>query len=140
MLLKLKKYFAGRGVGYYMTLPAIICMAAAYNLYCKNGITQFQPSLNSTAIICCWVAFGIGALSLVFDCKYIRFVAYLVALYSFMMFINSQVTYIANVFVSIDGNSFSGGFIATMVTFLLGAVLLIVSGCLTDWHPWVKEA
>lgn len=136
---KCRSFFAKRGVGYYLTVPAVICLLIAYTEYCKCGVTQFQPELNQTAVAGCWIAFGLGVLSLVFDYKYIRFAAYLVALYAFMMFIHSQVTYIVNVLVSIDGNTFSKGFILTTVMFLLGTILLIISGCLTEWHPWCKK-
>lgn len=139
MMQKLKNYFSQRGVGYYLTIPAVVCLFLAYRLYCRHGITQFQPALSQTVIVCCLMAAGLGAVTLVFDCKYVRFVAYLVALYGFIMFIDSQVTYIVNVLVSIDGNSFSGGFISTAATLLLGTILLIISGCLTKWHPWKKK-
>ena len=40
---KIKKFFAGRGVGYYLTLPAIAFCIAAFCLYRANGVTSFSP-------------------------------------------------------------------------------------------------
>ena len=71
--------------------------------------------------------------------KPVRYVAYLVELYAFLMFVFSQVTYIANVLVSIDGNTFTAGFILTAVFFVAAAILTLVSACLNALHPWTKN-
>ena len=56
-----------------------------------------------------------------------------------MWFIYSQVTYIANVFVAIDGYTFTAGFIATAVMYVLSFVFTLMSGILNDWKPWNKK-
>lgn len=112
---KIKKFLAGRGVGYYLTLPAILFCIAAVCLYSRTGVTSFNPELNKNAIAYVVAGLALCAVSLVVDFKPIRYIAYLFCLYAFMWFIFSQVTYIANVFVAIDGYTFTGGFIATAV-------------------------
>ena len=77
--------------------------------------------------------------SRVFD-KPIRYVAYLFCLYAFMWFIYSQVTYIANIFVAIDGYTFSGGFIATAVMYVLSFLFTLLAAILNNWKPWGKKA
>ena len=106
---KVKKFLSGKGVGYYLTLPSIAFCIAALCLYRENGVTSFNPELNTGAIAYVAVCLALCALSLVVDFKPIRYVAYLFCLYAFMWFIYSQVTYIANIFVAIDGYTFSGG-------------------------------
>ena len=126
-------------MGYYLTLPSIAFCIAALCLYRENGVTSFNPELNTGAIAYVAVCLALCALSLVVDFKPIRYVAYLFCLYAFMWFIYSQVTYIANVFVAIDGYTFTAGFIATAVMYVLSFVFTLMSGILNDWKPWNKK-
>ena len=112
---KIKKFLAGRGVGYYLTLPAIAFCIAAFCLYRANGVTSFSPELNQNAI-----AYVIVCLSI--------------------WFILSQVSYIGNVFVAIDGYTFTGGFIATAVMYVLSFLFTLLSAILSKWRPWAKKA
>ena len=136
---KVKKFLSGKGVGYYLTRPSIAFCIAALCLYRENGVTSFNPELNTGAIAYVAVCLALCALSLVVDFKPIRYVAYLFCLYAFMWFIYSQVTYIANVFVAIDGYTFTAGFIATAVMYVLSFVFTLMSGILNDWKPWNKK-
>ena len=136
---KIKKFLAGRGVGYYLTLPAILFCIAAVCLYSRTGVTSFNPELNKNAIAYVVAGLALCAVSLVVDFKPIRYIAYLFCLYAFMWFIFSQVTYIANVFVAIDGYTFTAGFIATAVMYVLSFVFTLMSGILNDWKPWNKK-
>jgi hypothetical protein len=137
--MKIKKILSNRGVGCYLTLPAIAFCIAALCLYSKNGITSFNPELNKKAIAYVAVCLGLCAISLIVNFKQIRYVAYLFCLYAFMWFIYSQVTYIANVFVAIDGYTLSDGFIATTITYILSFVFTLISAILNDWKPWIKK-
>lgn len=136
---RIKKFFAGKGVGYYLTLPALIFCIIALSLYINNGVTSFNPELNTSAIAYVSVCIALCVLSLIIDFKPVRYVAYLFCLYSFMWFIYSQVTYIANVFVAIDGYTFTSGFKSTMAFFILSFIFVLLSGILNSWRPWVKN-
>lgn len=136
---KIKKFLLGKGIGYYLTLPALIFCIAAICLYVQNGVTSFNPELNPRAIAYAAVCLVLCAVSLIIDFKPIKYVAYLLCLYSFMWFIYSQVTYIANVFVSIDGYTLSGGFIATAVMYVLSSVFVLLAAVLNNIKPWDKE-
>ena len=48
---KVKKFLSGKGVGYYLTLPAIALCIAALCLYRENGVTSFNPELNTLSLI-----------------------------------------------------------------------------------------
>lgn len=136
---KIKEFFAKRGVGYYLTLPALIFCILALCLYYKNGITSFNPELNVGAIATIIVSIVLCGVSLVADFKVVRYLAYLLCLGSFMGFVLSQATYIANVFVAIDGYTFTSGFIATAVLYVLSFVFILLAGILNHWKPWVKN-
>ena len=71
--------------------------------------------------------------------KLVRFIAYLMYLYAFIMFVYSQINFIANVFVAIDGNSFSGVFILTVIFYILAFILTAVSAGLNSFTPWNKN-
>ena len=126
-----KSFLQGRGAGYYLALPALILGVLAYVLYAKNGITEFNPSLSQKAVAAAFAGAGLCAVSLVYERRPVKYLAYLAYLYAFLAFLNSQITYIANVFVSIDGSKFSAGFILTALSFLLAMVLALVSAILT---------
>ena len=126
-----KSFFQNRGAGYYLALPALALGVLAYVFYAKNGITEFNPSLSQKAIIAVFVGAGLCAVSLVYEWKPIKYLAYLAYLYAFMAFLNSQITYIVNVFVSIDGSTFSTGFLLTAASFVLAMILALVSAILT---------
>ena len=129
--MKTKNFFAGKGVGYYLTLPALICAIAALILYSQTGVTQFSVSLSGTVIASLCVAMGLCLASLILDFRPVRYAAYLVCLFSFLSYVHTQVDYIGNVFVGIDGNSFTAGFIATVISFVLAFLLMLVSAILT---------
>lgn len=135
----IRKFFASKGVGYYLSLLGLACGIAALVLYYQTGITDFSPSLDTSAIVSCWIFMALCLVSLVLDFKEVRYVAYLVGLYAFMAYVGSQATYIANIFVSIDGSVFSAGFIATAVFFVLAFVIMLVAALMTKWQPWKKE-
>lgn len=137
---KIKKFIAGRGVGYYLSLLAVVCGILAGTMYMSTGVTPFNPELDTSALVCIWLAVAMCAVTIVFDFKDIRYIAAMIFLYGFMAYIYSQVTFIANVFVAIDGYTFSAGFYATFIFALLSFVVALLAGILTKWRPWAKGA
>lgn len=134
----IKKFIAGRGVGYYLSLLAVVCGAAAGILYSCTGISSFNPEYNAGVFVCVWSGVALCAVTAVFDFKNIRYIAAMLFLYGFMWYIYSQVTYIANVFVAIDGYGFTAGFIATFTFSFLSFVLALFAGIFTKLRPWAK--
>ena len=131
-----KSFLRDKGLGYFLALPTVILAVASILLYRKNGITEFSPNLNQRAIYAAWAAAALSAASLALDHKIIKYAAYLAALYACMEFLSSQVTYIANVFVSIDGTSFSSGMLQTFGCFLAAAVVGLVAAITDHWKPF----
>ena len=135
----IKEFFKKKGVGYYLAIPAFICALLALLFYRKTGITPFNSKLSTSAVVCLWVSMGLILVSLVVDFKPIRYLAYLVCLFGFLGYVSSQVTYITNVFVAIDGNTFGAGFIATMALFILAFLLMLLSAILSNARPKAKK-
>lgn len=131
-------FFQNKGLGFFLALPAAICAAAAALLYQKTGVTEFSPVLYSSAVYTAWAAAAVSVLSIFFHWKVLKYCSYLLILYSFIQYISSQATYIVNVFVSIDGTSFSSGMVATASAYLLAIVLALVAAITAHWQPWKK--
>ena len=137
---KLTRYFAGRGAGYWISPAAIVFAVVAICLYASYGVTDFNPEIDAAAIICAAVGAALGLVSMFVDLiplsfselfvKPLRYISFLVIFYAFIRFIGSQATYIANVFVAIDGNSFSAAFICMFIFYLLSAVAMLLAGSL----------
>ena len=146
---RVKTFFRERSLGFYLAFPAMIIALITIFLYKKIGITVFSPTLNKSTIVFLilgivftGISLGMGFVPVKYVkifAKTVRFVAYLFYVYAFMMFIYSQVNFIANVLVGIDGNSFSSTFILTVVFYLLACVLTAVSAGLNNVIPWKKK-
>ena len=147
---RVKKFFRERSLGFYLAIPAMIIALVTIFLYKKIGITVFSPTLNTEAILFLVLGIVFTVISMVMGFipvkyvnkfeKLVRFIAYLMYLYAFLMFIYSQINFIANVLVAIDGNSFSGTFILTIVFYLLATILTALSAGLNNCIPWNKKA
>ena len=146
---KVKSFLKERSLGFYLAIPAMIIAFITIFLYKKIGVTVFSPTLNKETIVCLILGIVFTAISLgmsfvkfqyvnIFT-KLVRFVAYLMYLYAFLMFVYSQINFIGNVLVGIDGNSFSGTFILTIIFYILASVLTLVSACLNNKTPWNKK-
>jgi hypothetical protein len=131
-------FFQNKGLGFFLALPVAICAAAAALLYQKTGVTEFSPVLNTAATAAAWAAAAVSLLSLFLDWKAVKYISYLLILYSFTQYISSQATYIVNVFVSIDGTSFSSGMVATATAYALAIILGLAAAITAHWQPWKK--
>ena len=136
-------------IGTCLTVLGIVFAVLAWIFYAQNGITEFNVSLESSAISFLIIGIVLSAVSLAADflpfswgpaaARPLRYAAYLTELYAFLMFIYSQVTYIANVLVSIDGNSFSAGFILTAVFYVLAAGVTLAAAITSKTKPWAGK-
>ena len=146
---RVKDFLKERSLGFYLAIPAMIIAFITIFLYKAIGITVFSPTLNKETIIflilgIVFTAISLGMIFIPFKyakmfSKLVRFVAYLMYLYAFLMFVYSQINFIGNVLVGIDGNSFSGTFIVTVLFYILACVLTCVSACLNNFVPWKKK-
>ncbi len=129
-----KKKLKGKGVGYFLTIPAVILGILSVYLYMKNGVTVFSPELDNGVIAVFWIAVVASAINLFVEWKGFKYLSYLLFLYAFILYIGTQVNYITNVFVSIDGYTFSAGFIATTAVMAVTVALQLVAAITTRKH------
>ena len=127
----MKTFLKNRGASLWLALAAMILGIAAYFLYAKYGVTEFSPTLNQSAVIALWVGVALSLIGIVTNWKPVKVLAYLAFFYAFFGFANSQATYVANIFVSIDGTTFSAGFIMTAAAFILSIVVALISAIVT---------
>ena len=132
-------FLQNKGVGWFLAVPVAIFAAAAAILYQKTGVTEFSPALYPTALYTAWGAAALSVISLFLNWKPLKYATYLLALYSFIQYIASQATYIVNVFVSIDGTTFSSGMIATASAYLLAIVVGLIAAITAHRIPGKKE-
>lgn len=130
ILAALKKFFMTRGLGYFMSVPALVLAIVGFSLYSANGITEFNADLSSSAIAAFIVGIVVCVVGFVLDYKPVKFLSSLFLLFAAVDCIAYQANYIANVMVAIDGNSFSSEFIATAVCSLLAWLFQLLSAVL----------
>ena len=128
---KIKNFFSTRTIGFYVTIPAIIFGVAGLLCYKTYGVTEFSPNLSAEAMGGLIVGIILCVLSLALEFKPVRFFGYLALLYGCLNTITAQITYIVNIFVSIDGTTFSQGFILTVAFSALAWITALVAAILT---------
>lgn len=121
------EFIKSRGVSLYVSLTALACGIAAIALYSATGVTSFTPELDYGLIAALAIGIALNAASSVLGEKLLKYACYIVYLFAWLQFIYVEITYIANVFVSIDGTSFTASFVLTFILCLLAAVLMFVS-------------
>ena len=128
---KIKNFFSTRTIGFYVTIPAIIFGVVGLMCYKTYGVTEFSPKLSVEALGGLTAGIVLCAASLALDFKPVRFFGYLALLYGCLNTVTAQITYIVNIFVSIDGTTFSQGFILTVVFSALAWITALVAAILT---------
>ena len=116
-----------RGISFWLLLLATILAAAMLVVYTKTGISTFTPTLSGKVRILLGVSMIVGALLCFFEVKNGKYVFYLLLLWTWLEFLLYEASYISNVVVGIDGNSFSSGFILTALCGLLSCVFALIS-------------
>ena len=113
-----------------LMIISIVASIAALILYILTGVTPFTPKLSTPVIIflSIGIPFGIASIFIPKFSKQIKYLAYIMFLFAFLMFVVAEITYIANIFVAIDGTSFSASFIITFIMLIASFVLALISG------------
>lgn len=128
---KVKKVKKGKSIGYFLTIPAVILGLLSIYLYTQNGVTVFSPKLDNNVILVFGIATALSAINLLVEWKGFKYLSYLTFLYALILFIGTQVNYITNVFVSIDGYTFSDGFIRTLGVMIVTVVMQLLAAVTT---------
>ena len=136
---KLKNFFSARTPGFYATIPAIVFAVMGLLAYRAYGITEFSPALSGKSQLGFVAGIGLCVVSLALEYRPVRFFGYLALLYACLTCMTAQATYIVNVFVSIDGTAFSGGFILTAACSALAWITALVAAVLTKHRRKEEE-
>lgn len=123
----MKSFFRSKSACFYIEALGILLGILAVILYISFGKNVFNRELSLLAILPAIIGFVLGTITLFIDVQPLNDISFLLILYGFISYIGSQVNYIANVFTSIDGSSFSVPFILTMLFFLLSLVASLIS-------------
>lgn len=108
-----------RGISFYLTLLSILFTAAMLIVYTRTGITSFTPVLSGKVLTLLWVCAFLGAALSVLEIKMGKYALYLMLLWMWLEYLFYHASYISNVLVGIDGNSFGAGFLAAAALGLL---------------------
>lgn len=113
-----------------LMIISIVASIVALILYILTGVTPFTPKLSTPVIIFLSIGIPLGIVSILIPkfSKQIKYLAYIMFLFAFLMFVVAEITYIANIFVAIDGTSFSASFIITFIMLIASFVLALISG------------
>ena len=136
-----KKFLSDRTAGDFLTAAACVILIAATILYaCTGTRPAFGVTVSGGIIAAAVIAVLLGAAAVVFRRQPLYFAAYLLALYVFFQFIVTQLRYISNVLVAIDGTAFSASFLATAVLMALAWIAALVAALLITFAQKKKDA
>lgn len=128
---KLKKFIAGVTAGDYVTLAAAVILIAATILY---GVTGAKPAfgvtVSSGVVIAAVISVVLAALAVALRREILYYASYLLSFHVFLQFIVTQLRYISNVLVAIDGTTFSPSFIATAALMAVAWIASLVAAIL----------
>lgn len=128
--MNINEFIKKKGISLYFGVAALLCAVVGLILYIATGKTVFTPKLNGAVIALLLVGIALNAATLVYDLKLMKYAGYLVYLFSFLQYVRIEVSYIANVFVSIDGTKFTAAFIFTFLLILVATVVSLISAIL----------
>ena len=123
-------FFKSKKAGYYLMIPALVLAVLAFIFY-RNSLDTKFGSVSASAEITFIIGIVLCALSLILDFREIKFIACAVLFYACLDSISSQANYITNVLVSIDGNSFSTGFICASVFAMSAWIIALIASKMT---------
>ena len=110
----------------------LLSMAAVFAViglfaYRACGIPEFTPTLSTDVQAAYCIGAAICLVSLFFSRKPVKFFGFLALLYALAQGIAVQATYVVNVLVSIDGNSFSSSFLLMAIASLIAVIAALAA-------------
>lgn len=113
--------------GQALLLGSLLLYIVTLVMYLTQGTNEFTTTLSVKVIAGLGAAAALGVLMLLRPIKMVKYAVYICGLYAWLQFLSSQVYYIVNVFVAIDGTSFSAPFLITTLAGTAAWVLALVS-------------
>ena len=124
---KLAKFFKERTKGFYFVALGFVFSLISLVLYALTGVNEFAPKYSVVLFVTTACSLALSLFSRIREWKLVREFAYLFAPYSFICYIGTQVNYVANLLVAIDGSSFSMGFLFSVIFFFLAFLADLIS-------------
>lgn len=119
-----------RGLSFLFSVASLVFAVVTLILYVNTGIDEFTTSLSAKFIALLIVFCVLAVIFSVCEIKLGKYAMYLVGFWAWLEYIISQVNYLANILVSIDGSTFSAAFICTVLFGALAWVCALVSAIL----------
>lgn len=110
-----------------LPLGALLLFLIALAAYALTGRNEFNTELSMKVIAPLGIAAGLEVISLFKGIQIMEYAAYLCGLYAWLEYLCSQIYYIVNVFVAIDGTTFSAGFVLTTAAGLLAWIFALLA-------------
>ena len=135
-----------------LLLVSMLFQLVSLILYGATGLTEFTAELSSAvlafSILSLISGAGIVLINVLGICeKYTKkvldigiYVVYLFGLLAWLFYITSQVNYLVNIFVAIDGTKLTAAFILTVLFFLFAWFAALVSAILYRASNKLSEA
>ena len=135
-----------------LLLVSMLFQLVSLILYGATGLTEFTAELSSAvlafSILSLISGAGIVLITVLGICeKYTKkvldigiYVVYLFGLLAWLFYITSQVNYLVNIFVAIDGTKLTAAFILTVLFFLFAWFASLVSAILYRASNKLSEA
>lgn len=111
----------------WLALAALVLTIVMLVSYCLTGKSTFTPVLSTKVLGMMGACILLNALFTRFAVKLGKYAMYLLGLWTWLEFLLSQLSYISNVLVGIDGNLFSVGFLLTTVAGLFAWIAALAS-------------
>ena len=115
-----------------LSCASIVFAIVALIIYVKTGVTNYTVNkLDSGVIVFSIFGIVVSAVSIIFDFKLVKHVAFLffmVALFDYVVF---EIDYIGSIFVGIDNTPVTVPFVLTLVLFLSAMITSLVCAIVT---------
>ena len=123
---KIKQFFAKKTVGYYLFLGAALMALLAVIVYSARG-GDVLTKLSVAVIILFVAGLVINIAMAIKDIKPLEIVPFVLYLAALFVFIDSEIDFLGNVFMGIDGNTLDGALIFAVVAGVLAVGLGMAS-------------
>ena len=115
-----------------LSCAAAIAALIALIIYASTGVTNYTANkLDSGVIVFAIFGIVVSAVSVIFDfklVKHVAFLAFMVALFDYVVF---EIDYIGSIFVGIDNTLVTAPFVLTLLTLLIATIVSLVCAIIT---------
>ena len=112
---------------FFLLISGFLFALLSLILYAVFGKTIFNPELDPLVFVFLGIGMTWSFSAFFLPNKLTESFSFFFYLLAFLFYLKTQVTYIANIFVAIDGTTFSASFLMTFLSFFLSMVLSVLA-------------